>query len=68
MYDLQDQLANATHELGDHLDRLKAFSRSNKVRFFNAHAGPGEDYKSNARKVHSRHGGLRTSSGHIGSC
>ena len=49
--DWQDQLSGTTRELGDHLDRLEAFSRRNDVRFFNVHEGPGEDYKSCVRKV-----------------
>ena len=51
LYDWQDQLSSATRELDDHLDRLDAFSRKNNLRFFNVREGPGEDYKSCARKV-----------------
>ena len=51
LYDWQDQLSNATRELDDHLDRLDAFSRNNNYQIFNVHEGPGEDYKSCARKV-----------------
>ena len=51
LYDWQDHLSSATRELDGHLDRLDAFLRKNNLRFVNVHEGPGEDYKSCARKV-----------------